>query len=670
MKQIRAIVMCQSIARRRLVHQQLMLERICAVAIQSTWRAFVAYVNYTLTRSDVIVVQALVRRRAAIASRTNRLRSIVCIQSVARQWLSIRYVQSLRLARQERRRQEATRRETSATCIQATIRGHAVRCELERLAFHATAIQSSFRAFLARLNYEMQLIDIILVQSAVRRWSARVNYDRHLQSVLQIQKFGRVCLAKQKTELIRSIRDEKNREEHAAAMIQKTWRCYTIHVDFMLLIISALTIQALVRRHQAVIKCRKLRCGIISLQAVVRGVLERKSQLQLEACAVAIQSRVRAFIENSRFQRVVSAAVSIQSVSRSFLVRVDIDLNHFAACEIQRIWRGYQQNVDYLLQLIAIIKIQSTFRSALAMGELREMRRQRFLETIEIRFQERKAMVIQRAFRAFLRFKFAAKAASVIQAAARGFLCRQQIGAMIDGVISLQAIWRGRVTRRHRPKKAHVIAKRLAEANVRALENPSMRLGARTASALLVLQNSTRLVEIMNAVSTLETSTRLSRNCCIAFTECEAPEIVYSLVRTCNRSLPHVELLHYVLLTLTNIARHSELLWRISTEESVEVYMDLLQMFRDKDNVFCLAVALLYKAISKNPDLKGICASSENIKRLKGVHSLCMRKLSVTTTTRVTRSATAGTKRKTQKSVTDRRQGVQVLQKVIRVLEG
>jgi len=442
----------------------------------------------------------------------------------------------------------------------------------------------------------------------------------------------------------------------------------------MLLILSAITIQALVRRHQAVVKRRKLERGIVVLQALARGVSERTAQRQLVSCALAIQSRARAFIARSRFERAVAAVVSIQSLSRGFLARVDIDMQHFAASEIQRIWRGYQQNVDFLLQLIAVIKIQSSFRSALAKDELQVLRRQQFLDTIEMRFRGKKAVVIQRSWRAHVMVKFANKAASTIQATARGFLCRQQIGAMIEGVISLQCIWRGRLIRRRRTKKARLVAKRLAEANVRARENPSMQLGARTASALLVLQNSTRLVEIMNAVSTLETSTRLSRNCCIAFTECDAPEIVYSLVRTCNRSLPHVELLHYVLLTLTNVARHNELLSRVSTEESVEVYMDLVQMFRDKDNVFCLAVALLYKAITKNRDLKDICGTSENIKRLKGVHSLCVRKLSVSATTRVTRSATrgaVGTKRKARggNSVTDRKQGVHVLQKIIRLLE-
>ena len=603
-KQIQSIILCQAMARRHLVLNSVKLETTSAIAIQSFWRGFMASVEYSLTRFDVIIIQALFRRKVAVASFKSRSRAILCIQSAARHWLARCRKEALMRQREEMIRKEAALQNTCAGYIQAAFRGRVVRRELQLLAVCATTIQSGCRAFLACLNYQMQLVDIILVQSAIRGWSARAQYKNHSRAILDIQKFLRLCLAKREMQRLRCIQEEVTREHQAATMIQKTWRCFTIHIDYMLLILSAISIQALVRQHQALVKCKKLQHGIVALQSLARGVSERNFHRRLERCAIVIQSRTRAFISHSSFRHAVAAAISIQRLSRGFLARVDIDLKNFAACEIQRIWRGYQQNVDYLLQVIAVITIQSSFRSALAKCELQAIRRIRFLETVEMRFREKKAMMIQRAFRAYVRFKLAAKAASILQATTRGILCRLQIGRMFNGIITLQSRWRGRSTRFRMPKKARVIAKRLAEANFRALENPSMRLGVRTASALLVLQNSTRLVEIMNAVATLETSTRLSRNCCIAFTECDAPEIVYSLVRTCNRSLPHVELLHYVLLTLSNVANHNELLWRVSTEESVEVYMDLVQMFRDKDNVFCLAVTLLYKAIAKNCDLK------------------------------------------------------------------
>ena len=43
-----------------------------------------------------------------------------------------------------------------------------------------------------------------------------------------------------------------------------------------------------------------------------------------------------------------------------------------------------------------------------------------------------------------------------------------------------------------------------------------MQLGIRTLRAILTLQRSKRMVELMEAVETLETSTRLSKSCCEA----------------------------------------------------------------------------------------------------------------------------------------------------------
>jgi abnormal spindle-like microcephaly-associated protein len=661
-----AIVRCQACTRRHLVLRKKKLAIASAVSIQRIWRGFLAFIEYFHSQQDIIVVQSLFRRNAAQTHSTRRMQSIIRLQSGMRYCIAVRYVNALRGQRKEEIRTETIHRIFSATRLQAAYRSHVVRRELRVLAIHTTTIQRCWRAFIARLDYEVYLIDVTLVQSVVRGWSARTKWKTQQKSVLMIQNFIRVCLAQNETERLRLIQHEANCEllrfNEAARMIQKTWRCYNVHVDYMLLIISAITVQALFRRRQAAVKSRSVRQGIVTLQSLARGAAERSIQKRREECAIVIQARVRTFYSESAFRRHILAAVSIQRLARGLLTRIDMDLNHFAACEVQRIWRGYQRNVEFVMQVIAAITIQSAFRLALAKRKVLEICNDKFLESIEMLFQEKKAIVVQRAFRAYIQFRTAVEAACILQAAARGFLCRQKVLKIDFGVVVLQSIVRGRLARRRRPKQARVIATRLAGANMRARQNPNMRLGVRTASALVVLQDSIRLAEIMNAVATLETSTRLSRNCCIAFAECNAPEIVYSLIRTCNRSLPHVELLHYVLLTLMNVASHKELLWRVFSDDSVDIFMDLVQMFRDKDNVFNLATSLLHNAVLSNSDLKNRCATSENIKRMKGVHSLCARKLSLTTT-RVSRAS-----RRSVGSL-DKKQGVHVLKNIIHLLE-
>ena len=54
--------------------------------------------------------------------------------------------------------------------------------------------------------------------------------------------------------------------------------------------------------------------------------------------------------------------------------------------------------------------------------------------------------------------------------------------------------------------------------------------------------------------------------------------------------------------------------------------MDLTQMFRDKENIFCLSIALLEGIVFSNERHMDMCRSSENTKRLKGIHALCKRR--------------------------------------------
>ena len=114
-------------------------------------------------------------------------------------------------------------------------------------------------------------------------------------------------------------------------------------------------------------------------------------------------------------------------------------------------------------------------------------------------------------------------------------------------------------------------------------------------------------------------SARLSGVCCVAFAEAGAPDILFSLIRTCNRSLPHVELLHYILLTMLNVSQYENLLPSIATLTGVEVFLDLVQMFRDKDAVFVLAVSLLEQVIRFSEDFQ--VSATQRVPLLPSFHS-------------------------------------------------
>jgi len=155
----------------------------------------------------------------------------------------------------------------------------------------------------------------------------------------------------------------------------------------------------------------------------------------------------------------------------------------------------------------------------------------------------------------------------------------------------------------------------------------AMKLDAKTSEALHVLQTTRQLTEVMSAVITLENATRVSYQCCEAFASNDVPVIMYKFVRLCNRSMPHVELLQYILMTLCNVSKISSLIPGIITVDCVEILLDLLQMFRDKELIFSFAATLLRRIIFSDENMLVQCKRRENMKRIKGLYSISLQEL-------------------------------------------
>ena len=52
------------------------------------------------------------------------------------------------------------------------------------------------------------------------------------------------------------------------------------------------------------------------------------------------------------------------------------------------------------------------------------------------------------------------------------------------------------------------------------------------------------------------------------------------------------------MLTMSNVAKYEPLLPSLATLIGIEVFLDLVQMFRDKDEIFCLVVSLLERVVA------------------------------------------------------------------------
>lgn len=126
----------------------------------------------------------------------------------------------------------------------------------------------------------------------------------------------------------------------------------------------------------------------------------------------------------------------------------------------------------------------------------------------------------------------------------------------------------------------------------------------RTIIALEVIEKSRRLSELKDSIITLEHTTRNSNECCKYFARAKGQIMLCILISSCNRSSPHLELMHTILQILTNVAVHRSTTQRLASNEIVEVIIYVCQMFRDKSKLLALSSSLLDRILmNANCDL-------------------------------------------------------------------
>ena len=199
------------------------------------------------------------------------------------------------------------------------------------------------------------------------------------------------------------------------------------------------------------------------------------------------------------------------------------------------------------------------------------------------------------------------------------------------GFRRLQAVVRARHVRAHNKAKVNAALKRIQLAEQRALADPSLRLGKQTQMALHTLQSCSgkMISSLLKACQTLELSTQLSHRCSRAFAEAGASKVLFTLIRSCNRSTPHQELLKHALVVLLHVARHHDLAPAVATAavaDAADTLIDLMQMFRDKKSIFGKASELLCRLIAASKEIRTTCTSVDYKKRLDGILHIVERK--------------------------------------------
>lgn len=635
-----AATMIQSLARRARSKSLFLKKKWLSIHIQSLYRGHMARISFEMDYLDVLLCQCVCRRWIAKREAKRREQAVLVFQKSARRRIASRKVASFLMERKEVMLQNL-----SASTVQALFRGYLARRNMEALHFYATRLQSAFRGHYSYVSYQLLIADVTIIQSLGRKWLAIRHQARFQQCASIIQAGMRGLRARRTADKYRRRKQrlqlesncaviiqsrcrslmavKKFRRLAAARQIQKTWRCFAAHVDYLLKQIMVIRLQKSARGFLCRRKFVAMKSGIIKIQAVCRGVHQRVQFAMADTAATSIQTAFRGFTQRIDYMKARNAGITIQRMVRGHLVRDELELSHFAASEIQRSWRGFVRFCDYVIALDAAVKMQSVIRMA---RTKQDFRRKKLYLYAEQRFEMKSAEKIQRAYRMYRHRRLLGSAACAIQRLVRGYIKHRRATVVSRGIVALQAVFRARKIRRRRPKKVSVLARRVSMANIKARQNPKLKIGYKTRYALRVLQTSNSLAEIMDAVKSLETSTRLSQLCCVLFTEADAARILLDLIRSCNRSIPHVELVQCILLTLDNVAAYSKLVYSFADCNSAEIFLDKMQMFRDKDVIFCLTVSLLGKIAKCNPMVEEFCAMHEHFKRLKALYELSVKR--------------------------------------------
>lgn len=510
-----------------------------------------------------------------------------------------RRLEQLRQSRLKHLRERVEHR--AANRVQAVYRVHAH----QRRMIGATLFQAAFRGYTNRLRYASTYMSVVVIQRAAHAWIARANFERALRS------------------------------HRAAVSIQRHvrgWSSRRLRFDFY-------TLKTHLQRLRMLVSCWQI-------------------ELWFRECTRKYR-RKRTLMVRAHWTRLSAAILR----KRSTLV------NRIAAC-----WRLFclKRVVDGRIE-------HKRLRDAAA------QRIQVWWLELCCKWSERKQRIEEKRQREMLEMALAMAKARAERIVAV-WLCRNVVApyrarnVYVVTVRKLQAWWRGVMVRLHHcteevtRQRKKLCTMKLVEHESHASSNlpsrnlehlrvevrgeasartePSQTLGTRLDQALHMLMYGERLQDMLFASYTIEVCTRYSRECCRKCVQLRISSTIFGAIRGLNRSRPHVELLHQLLLVLRNLTMYrrsadkrksktkpvmalKDVKKRLEVDlRALDTLVDLLHIHRDMHHVFVLSAKVityyleqLRPLVSTNEDVHESWSGAE--KRLSGLQELLARKLAL-----------------------------------------
>lgn len=644
----RVALFTQSHTRRLLAMRTFQEDVRKVVRVQASMRSFIARTKYTQVRHITIQLQSLVRGHMTRFELARKAAAATMVQSLvrgvqARQMCSAKLASIVRL--------QAAARRFNAERILHKARSCAVQIQAAQRCWNASLMfaevrrsvcitQSVVRMWLCRRNLAQKHDASIRIQAAWRASKDQQHFRQALRKVTSIQSFVRgyqvrhifvivrsAAIACQAATRMFSQKRAYQAQREAAIHAQSLYRGHVVRCEIVRMKECATRIQAWVRGQRELIAYKNTIAAVVCLQAHIRGRQCRTSMAHEDIAATKVQAFVRMTLARANYYRSIRQVVIVQSFARQILASKRAHARFTNVVKVQSVWRRALVVRASAKEYYAAVQIQALVRRVMARRAARAklaaiVRIQTIGRMIVARNAgERKLHLIvqlQAMYRGnCARRKLAGLVGGIVcaqslvrmQQAKRNFLAQraaackiQRFGrkhcfahlAQIRSYIKFQAAYRGWKVRQSTSKDLLRIRRRIAAARDKATGN--MTLGARTTSALSWLLESNNLGAIRKACEELEVSTRYPQTAELLLNS-TAPDVLFALVHSCNRSLPHQKLLEIALHILIQVAKHDrkrnyERLFA-NKAASASSILDLLQMFRDQVHIFAHALSLL-----------------------------------------------------------------------------
>ncbi|KAM3876201.1 abnormal spindle-like microcephaly-associated protein [Diretmus argenteus] len=434
-------------------------------------------------------------------------------------------------AKEQRQQYHQTRR--AAIILQAAYRGQQARKEVRHCHLAATVIQAVFRQHREKVKFQAMRLSAIIIQ---RNYRSLILGRKQRDRFLKMKHSAIVLQAAFKGQCVRR---DIGRQNQASTVIQAFWRCSVQRRYFQR------------QREAAVMLQRRVR-------AMQLGRAERGNYTRMRHAAIVLQAHCRGWVARRQALEAAKAERRLRFSAAVF--------HHLSATRIQRALRAHWALQSAKRQIHSVIAIQRWVRA--------RQQRRRYLE------ERRKVVMAQRAVRRWLDRRH--KAASAIQHIVRNFLLLKQQKRIQRGIIKIQALWRGHRSRRLNDKPK-VVNLRHCLRKISAGAREEDKLYYKTSSALDYLLRYKHFSNILEALKNLETTTRLSPVCCERLVESRATHVIFTLIRSCNRSVPCMEVITYSIQILLNLSKYHKTIEAVyAVENSVDTLLDLLQRYREK----------------------------------------------------------------------------------------